>query len=134
MSLRVRTLMLNLVILAVAAHSVALGLSLLCFPMWALKLVGWDYSGEVFWPSQAGLFLIILGSAYAAALRWRPLTWLLIGSKACAIVFLTAHVLWLGAPRLAGLLGVGDGLMGLVTAALLVSVERAERTPLPPPS
>jgi hypothetical protein len=134
MSLRVRTLSLDVVILAVAAHSMALGLALLCFPMWVLKLVGWDYSGEAFWPSQAGLFLILLGTAYAAALCWRPLAWLLIGSKGCAIVFLWAHVLWLGAPRLAGLLGIGDGLMGLVTAVLLISVGRAERREPPPGS
>jgi len=124
-----RVLALNLVVLAVAAHSVVLGLCLLCFPTWTLKLVGWQYTGEIFWPSQSGLFLIILGSAYAAAVRWRPLVWLLIGSKACAVVFLLAHVIWLDAPHLAGLLGAGDGLMGLVTAVLFASVSRAENGP-----
>jgi hypothetical protein len=125
-----RALLLKLVVLGVAVHSIVLGLCLLCFPTWVLKLVGWEYTGEMFWPSQAGLFLIILGSAYAAALRYRPLIWLLIGSKGCAVVFLWAHVLFLGAPRLAGLLGTGDGLMGLVTAVLFVSVLRGERRQL----
>jgi hypothetical protein len=126
-SLRVRTLALNLVVLGVAAHSVLLGACLLSFPTWTLKTVGWEYTGEVFWPSQAGLFLLILGSAYAAAVRWRPLVWLLIASKACAVVFLLAHAIWLDAPRLVWLLGAADGLMGLTTAVLLASVRRAEK-------
>jgi len=126
-SLRTRTRALNLVILGVAAHSVFLGVCLLSFPTWSLKLVGWEYAGEIFWPSQAGLFLIILGVAYGTALRVRALVWLLIGSKACAVVFLLAHVIWLGAPPLAGLLGIVDGSMGLVTGLLLASVSLAER-------
>jgi hypothetical protein len=127
LTLRTRSLALNLTILGVAAHSVVLGLCLLSFPTWTLRLVGWEYSGEVFWPSQAGLFLIILGVAYGAAIRFRPLVWLLIGSKACALVFLLAHVTWLGAPRLAGLLGVGDGLMGLTIAVLLAGLRTARQ-------
>jgi hypothetical protein len=115
---------LDLVILAVATHSVAVGLCLLCFPMWTLKIVGWAYNGEVFWPSQAGLFLMILGSGYAAAIRYRPLVWLLIGSKLSAIVFLLAHVVFLDAPRLVILLGAGDGMMGLGVAALYCYVSR----------
>jgi len=122
--------LLNLLILAVAAHSVVLGVCLLSFPSWALKLVGWDYSGPVFWPSQAGLFLIILGVAYGAAVRFRPLIWLLVGSKACAFVFLMAHALWLDAPRLAVLLGAADGLMG-VAVSLLYAWPYRDEPPAP---
>ncbi len=114
----VANLALSYFILAVAAHSVFLGLCLLCFPMWMLRTVGWEYTGEVFWPSQAGLFLIILGSAYAGAIRYRPLVWLLIGSKFSAIVFLVAHVIFLDAPKLVALLGSGDGAMGLIVGLL----------------
>lgn len=117
-------LALNCMVLAVASHSVFVGLVLLCFPMWMLKVVGWEYTGEVFWPSQAGLFLIILGSAYAGAIRYRPLVWLLIGSKFSAIIFLMAHVLFLDAPKLVGLLGAGDGAMGLVVALLFWYTQR----------
>jgi len=126
-TLRRRVLALDLMILVVAGHSLALGLCLLSFPQWTLRAVGWEYAGEVFWPSQAGLFLIILGVAYATAVRWRPLVWLLIGSKACAIVFLSAHAFWLDAPRLAGYLGLADGAMGLTTALLWLSVRRGPR-------
>ena len=108
---------LDLFVLAVAAHSVAAGLCLLCCPMWTLRVVGWQYHGELFWPSQAGLFLILLGIAYGAAIRFEPLLWLLVGSKVCAFVFLMAHTIWLDAPRLAARLGIGDGLMGLCVMA-----------------
>jgi len=114
-------------VLAVAAHSVALGVCLLTFPNWTLGLVGWDYTGSVFWPRQSGLFLIILGVAYGAAVRFRPLVWLLVASRASAFVFLMAHALWLDAPRLAVLLGVGDGLMGLSVAVLFWSTSQADR-------
>jgi hypothetical protein len=126
--LRWRQMALRAVVLAVAAHSIGLGLSLLFFPVWALRLVGWHYAGAVFWPSQAGLFLVILGAAYAWAVRLRPLVWLVIGSKACAVLFLGASIAWLGVPRIAALLGSADGLMGLAVALLYWGVIRAEST------
>jgi hypothetical protein len=117
---------LNLLVLVVAGHSASLGLSLLLFPRWTLQLVGWPYDGQVFWPSQAGLFLVILGVAYASAIRVRPAIWLLIGSKASAVVFLLASVAWLGAPQIVALLGVADGLMGLAVALALWQLTRIE--------
>lgn len=121
-----RRMALSAVMLAVAAHSIGLGLSLLVVPVWVLRLVGWHYTGPVFWPSQAGLFLVILGAAYAWAIRLRPLVWLIIGSKACAVLFLGASIAWLDAPRLVALLGSADGLMGLAVALLYWGVIRAE--------
>jgi len=117
---------LNLAVVAIAGHSLALGLSLLFFPRWVLQLVGWQYAGPVFWPSQAGLFLVILGVTYAWAVRLRPLLWLVIGSKVSAVVFLLLSVAWLEAPRLVALLGCGDGMMGLAVALLFCGLRRAE--------
>jgi hypothetical protein len=117
---------LNLLVLVVAGHSASLGLSLLLFPRWALQLVGWPYDGQVFWPSQAGLFLVILGIVYASAIRLRPAIWLLIGSKASAVVFLLVGVVRLGAPQIAALLGVADGLMGLAVALAFWRLRRVE--------
>lgn len=119
----------NVVVLSVAAHSVVLGICYLVFPVQTLRLAGWEYSGQVFWPSQAGLFLLILGLAYGAAVRVRPLVWLVIGSKASAFVFLVASAVWLDAPPLAAVLGYGDGLMGLAVGIALWRLHRAERSP-----
>jgi hypothetical protein len=120
-------LVLNLLILAIAAHSIVLGVLLLCVPVWTLNLVGWEYGGEMFWPSQAGLFLIILGIAYAAAVRVRAFAWLAVGSKASAFAFLVVSPAVLGAPTIAALMGCGDGLMGFALAAVLWRVRSAER-------
>jgi hypothetical protein len=124
-------LVLNLLIVAVAAHSIVLGVLLLYFPVWTLSLVGWEYRGELFWPSQAGLFLVILGIAYAAAVRIRAFVWLAVGSKASAFVFLAVSPALLGAPRMVGLTGCGDGVMGLALAAVLWRVCSAERRTRP---
>src|SRR5574340_1443737 len=100
---------LDLLILVVGVHSLLLGLTLLLFPRWALDFVAWPYDGQVFWPRQAGLFLVLLGVCYASALRVRPAVWLLIGSKASAIVFLLVSVAIGDAPRVALALGAIDG-------------------------
>jgi hypothetical protein len=117
-----REMLLNLAILGVSAHSVLLGLCLLSFPARVLRWVGWTYTGDIFWPCQAGLFLLILGLAYGTAVRYRPLVWLLVGSKASAFVFLMVQALWADAPRLTVLLGAIDGLMGLTVLGLLMLV------------
>ena len=115
----------DLVVLAVAMHSITLGISLLFFPLPALRLVGWAYAGPAFWPSQAGLFLVILGVAYALAVRTRPLVWLIVGSKAGAVVFLFTSVVMGNAPPVVARLACGDGLMAL---AVLVVCRREKRT------
>ena len=127
MDLRLRQTLLNLVILGIACHSVALGVAMLSLPMWTLKVVGWTYSGEIFWPSQSGLFLIILGIAYGTAVSFRPLVWLIVGSKGSALVFLLAHALWLDAPPLVYLLGACDGAMGLLVLVLYLHVRAVEQ-------
>ena len=120
-----RQVTLKLLVLAVASHSLAAGILLLFVPLWTLKLVGWDYTGQAFWPSQAGLFLALLGVAYASAIRLQPLIWFLIFSKAGAFVFLLLSVVWLDAPRVVVALAWVDGLMGLSVALVLWKQTRA---------
>ena len=106
-------ILLKLVIIGVAGHSIVAGLLLLHFPIWTLGMVGWKYSGQIFWPSQAGLFLTLLGVVYACSVRWRPGVWFVIISKASAVIFLFLSVILLDAPRVVIMMGIGDGLMGL---------------------
>ena len=116
---------LNLLVLAVASHSITGGVLLLFFPLWTLKLVGWNFAGQMFWPSQAGLFLALLGGVYASAIRLRALIWFLIISKACAVVFLLLSVVLLDAPRAAIGMAIVDGLMGLSVALVYWRETRA---------
>ncbi|MBI5155392.1 hypothetical protein HZA57_09160, partial [Candidatus Poribacteria bacterium] len=56
--------LLRLTVALVAAHSIVLGTAMLLFPRWVLALSGWRYDGPVFFPSQSGIFLLILAGAY----------------------------------------------------------------------
>ncbi len=117
--LALRDILDKLVILAIGTHSVGAGLALLLFPSATLELVGWQYRGPQFWPSQAGLFLLILGLLYLAAL-WSPTyIWTIILSKGLAVPFLVVQALYLHADGPVLLLAAGDGLMAAALALAL---------------
>jgi len=114
------------VIGAVALHSMALGGLILICPVGTLGLAGFDCDGSSFFIAQAGVFLLILGGAYLAAVWHRPFAWLLVASKATAVVFLLVQYS-IGAAGAALLLAaVLDGLMGASVAALVVWNSRAQ--------
>jgi hypothetical protein len=110
----------SLIIAAVALHSLVLGTAMLARPAQTLQLAGWQYEGPSFFPAQSGLFLLILGGAYLAAIWHHSFAWFLVASKAAAVAFLLAeYATGNGPPSLlpAALL---DGLMGLAVAAVVV--------------
>jgi len=101
-------------------YDLVLGSALLLLPLETMRLFGWDYRGPVFFVEQSGLFLMILGAAYAAGILNRAFAWFLVGSKAAAVVFLTGEYLTGKAPTTVLLAAAVDGLMGLsVTVAVL---------------
>jgi hypothetical protein len=109
----------RLVIAAVALHSLVLGTALLARPARTLQLVGWQYEGPSFFPAQSGLFLLILGGAYLAAIWHRQFAWFLVGSKAAAFVFLLAEYATGNGPVMLLPAALLDGLMGLAVAAVV---------------
>ena len=115
----------RLLIGGIALHSCLLGLAMLFAPYRTLGLVGWDYTGPPFFPSQSGIFLLILGGAYAAALWHRPFAWFLVASKAAAVLFLLTSVLLATGPPIILLQTFADGAMGLAVAAAVVWNDRA---------
>lgn len=117
----------RLIIAAVALHSFVLGGAMLLFPVSTLSFFGWSYSGTPFFPSQCGIFLVILGGGYVAAIWRRPFAWFLVGSKAVAVVFLLTHAA-VGDPATTPLLlrtALLDGLMGIAVAAIVLRNIRA---------
>lgn len=123
----------RVLVILIGAHSLALGaLMLLASPL-VLPLMGFSGSIPTFFPSQSGIFLVILGVLYLAALRYRDFVLAIFVSKAIAVVFLVVHAAFLGAPPIIWLAALGDGAM---FAALLVAVLRdpAFRTDRPSPS
>lgn len=108
------------VLIVIALHSLALGSALLVAPLSAVRFCGWEVGGPVFFPSQVGIFLMVLASAYAAAVRYRPFAWLLVLSRAVAVPFLVVHYCLGTAPGV--LLGAAalDALMGLLVVRILI--------------
>jgi len=103
---------------AIALHSIVLGFAMLAAPFWMLSSFGWDAAGTRFFPAQSGLFLLILGIVYAAAVRNRSLVWIVILSKAFAVIFLVGEALGGSCPPVVYVTALIDGLMGSTVALL----------------
>ena len=125
--MRAAGLVRRLVISLVALHSIALGWAMLLYPRWTLALCGWEYAGGTFFPAQSGLFLLLLGGAYAAAIQRRSFAWFLVVSKAVAVVFLIAENFRGTAPDRVLVAAVLDGLMGTSVAIACIWEARSRR-------
>ena len=78
-----------------------------------------------FFPSQSGLFLVILGACYLRALAEPGFVVTILLSKACAVGFLLVHVVFLGAPPIMWAAAAGDAGM-LVAVGYLLRRHRAQ--------
>jgi hypothetical protein len=112
------------VVLLIGLHSCSLGLLMLFLPLWTLRLLGFGDPGPLFFPSQSGIFLLILGVCYLGALRRPDLVIVILVSKAMAVAFLTVHAAFLGAPSMVWAAAAGDATM---LAAILWALRRARR-------
>ncbi len=115
----------RLLVLLVGLHSCALGLLMLLAPLRTLGLMGFAETGPPFFPSQSGIFLLILGICYLGALVRRDLVWVIVISKALAVAFLLVHASFLGAPPVIFAAAAGDGAM---LALVLWGLGRDRRT------
>lgn len=113
---------LRVVVIVVGVHGILLGLAILLFPRALTERLGFPEAGSVFFPTQAGAFLVALGVIYLLALRDRALVWAIVVSKSVAVLFLFAHSFFLDAPPSVLAAGVGD----LVLLAATVGALRRE--------
>jgi hypothetical protein len=105
-------------VLLIALHTYGIGVALLVLPEWALRFGGWQTIPPLFFPRQAGVFHLVLGTGYLFEyLRLRSVS-LLLTAKACGAVFLVAATLLASVPWFVAFAGVVDGLMGLAVLAL----------------
>jgi hypothetical protein len=110
---------------AVALHSLLLGTSLLVAPVRVLGLAGWAYEGSRFFPAQSGLFLLILGVIYVVAVERPALAWVIVLSKALAVLFLVGEAVAGNCPPVVYAAAGGDAAMGLgVLLAWRIEVAR----------
>lgn len=116
----------KIIIGAIAAHSLVLGAALLTRPEWTLALANWDYEGNLFFPAQSGVFLILFSGVYLEALHRRSFAWLLVVTKGVAFSFLLTSY-WIGiAPPMSLVAASFDALMGLAVAVIVIYNIRQE--------
>ncbi len=113
----------------IAAHTYAVGLALLAVPGWALRFGGWEVVPPLFFPRQAGVFHLILGTGYLVEFRRSRGIVLLLTAKACAAVFLLGATALSHVPWFVTFAGVADGLMGAAALAARALVSRAGARP-----
>ena len=106
-------------ILLVGIHSCVLGLAMLLAPRLILATFGFAPSASIFFPSQSGIFLLILGVCYLRALVVPSFVWTILVSKALAVLFLLVHVAFLDAPPIIWAAAAGDAAMLAAVAVLL---------------
>jgi hypothetical protein len=105
-------------VLLIALHTYGIGIALLAFPEWALRFGGWQTIPPLFFPRQAGVFHLVLGTGYLFEyLRLRSVS-LLLAAKACGAIFLLAATMLASLPWFVTFAGVVDGLMGLAVLVL----------------
>lgn len=103
----------------IGVHSCALGVLMLFAPHFMVHVFGFSQAASVFFPSQSGIFLLILGTCYLLALREPALVKVILISKAFAVVFLFAHAAFLSAPSSIWAAAAGDmAMLAALSAAL----------------
>jgi len=111
-------------VVLIALHTYGIGVALLVLPEWALRFGGWETIPPLFFPRQAGVFHLVLGTGYLAEyLRLRSV-WLMLIAKACGSIFLLAATLLATVPWFVTFAGVVDGLMGLAVLVAHLEVNR----------
>jgi hypothetical protein len=122
---------LRVVVVVVGVHSVLLGLAVLLFPRTFTEQLGFPGLDSIFFPTQAGAFLVALGVIYLLALRDRAFVWAIVVSKSVAVLFLFTHALFLDAPGSVLAAGLGDLLLLAATLAAIRSSNTIRRASSP---
>jgi hypothetical protein len=114
----------DVLVAAVVAHTVAVGLVLLVVPGWGLRLGGWTAPPPLFFPRQAGAFHLAVAFGYALEYARRRSVTLLVVTKAIATVFLSSAAASGEGAWLIPASAAGDAAMG---AAVLLAHRGARR-------
>ena len=116
--------LLRVLIAVIGIHSTLLGIILLSAPRFMLQTFGFSATGSMFFPSQSGIFLLILGVCYLLALREPAYINVILISKAFAVSFLFAQAAFFSAPPSTWAMFAGDATMLLLLCAALIRHNR----------
>ncbi len=108
--------------MACAIHSIGVGIGLIIRPSNLLQVFGFAECSEQFFPTQGGVFYIVMAAAYILAainpVKHRSLVIFTIIVKTMATAFLLIYFLFIEHIILVLLSGLGDGLIGLIVYIL----------------
>jgi hypothetical protein len=123
-----QTRRLRLILGLVAAHSTAVGIGLLIAHPTILRALGFQAVGEPFFPSQGGIFHIVMAVAYTLPAlhpaRFEPFILLAVIAKTMATLFLIGYWLLVDPIWSVLLSGIGDLLMGALILVVWLSWRR----------
>jgi len=110
--------LLSAVLYLVALHSFLTGLALVVQPAWSMELVGFSPICERFFPTQGGVFHIVMAVAYImGAVNAKKCHYVIVFAiivKSAATLFLLAYCFTVEFKWIILLFGIGDGLMGVM--------------------
>lgn len=110
---RSRDPVLTFLVTAIAAHSLAVGATVVTAPAWGARFGGWGEVTPLFFLRQFGVFHFVVAAAYLVEyFRYGGVTILLI-AKAIAVVSLVDAMFRFGVPWAVPMAAAGDAAMGL---------------------
>lgn len=101
--------MVRRLLFAAGLHSFALGAAMLAAPVLVLRTFRFPMPDQLFFPSQSGIFLVVLGLCYLHAVVEPTFVWTILVSKSLAVVFLLTHLLFFSAPAIIWAAAAIDG-------------------------
>ncbi len=123
--------LLSLVLIAIGIHSIMVGIGLIIQPEPVMIFAGFNHCSERFFPTQGGIFHILMAAAYLMAAKnplknecLIPFTILVKGSAAVflGIYFLMVNQIWVVL-----LSGILDGLMCIVVIWVYARFKKWQR-------
>ncbi|MBU1938018.1 hypothetical protein KKG05_11515 [bacterium] len=121
-----------LILFLIAIHSFLVGIGLIIRPGTLMLLFGFNPGYERFFPTQGGVFHIVMAIGYTmAALRINDYRCLIIFSiivKSIAAVYLFIYYALVDSIWIVLVSGIGDGLMALAILFALLSFVRYEKS------
>lgn len=113
-----------------AVHSAAVGLGLILHPAPVLAWLGYAPVNEPFFPTQGGVFHLVMALGYGMSARnlerFRCLAVFAVVVKIIATIFLLVYWLFVSSLPIVLLSGIGDGLLAAALGWFYVSWRRQQ--------
>jgi hypothetical protein len=104
----------KLLIHLIALHSIIVGTMFLLVPQWTIRFAGWQGIDPIFFAYQAGIFHVVLASAYLLEYHLYRGVSIVVTAKIIAFIFLITATLIDPIPWAVWTSGVLDGGMAVV--------------------